>query len=180
MNPETIQRFEYIRTTFFPRWDRAHEWTVGDNHPNCGGFGYCDTEGKQIIVKPDSPHGRDVTLIHEITHAVTSIYHGKKWQSRLFHAALKAEEIGRNDLADEIRKDYKGYSDSNRSFKPTAAIVYNQVEDAVLSAQGKLSFEEVIESVSNGNGMTSKMLLTKYKKLRVAYDEALIVAMKIL
>lgn len=79
----------------------------------------------------------------------------------------KAEEIGRNDLADEIRKDYPAYSDHNRSFKPTAEIVYNRVEDAILSSHEKLSFE-------NGNGMTSKMLLLKYKKLRTMYDEALL------
>lgn len=171
MNPETIQRFEYIRTTFFPRWDHAHEWTIGDDHPCCTGYGYCDTEGKQIIVKPNSPHGQDVTMIHEIIHAVASIYHGKKWQRRMEKAAQKAVSLGLEELAYGIREECTGYRD--RSIKPTATMVYNQVEDAVLSSQGKLSFEDVIEFVANDNGMPSKMLLSRYKKLRIVYDEAL-------
>jgi hypothetical protein len=61
-------------------------------------------------------------------------------------AALRAEEIGRKDLADEIRKDYTAYSDPNRSFKPTAEMVYNQVEDAVRDTHGKHSFEDVTSS----------------------------------
>jgi len=88
-------------------------------------------------------------------------------------AALKAKEIGRKDLADEIKEDYKAYSYPDRSFKPTAGIVYNQVQDAVRDTYGKLSFEDVIEFVANGNGMTSEMLLSRYKKLRIVYDEAL-------
>jgi hypothetical protein len=170
MNPETEQRFDYIRTTFFPRWDRAHKWTVGDKHADCQGYGYCDTEGKQIIVKPDSPHGQDVTLIHEITHAVASIYHGKKWRRRMEKAAQKAESLRLRELADGIREECTDYRD--KCIKPTATMVYNQVEDAVRDKHGERSFEKVVEFVADSNGMTSKTLLAKYKRLRKVYHNA--------
>ena len=163
--------FETVRSIFFPRWDRLHKWLMQDIHPDCAGsaIGRCDETGKAIVVR----NGSQETLIHEIAHAVTNSDHGKKWQSRMEKAALRAEEIGRKDLADEIRKDYTAYSDPNRSFKPTAEIVYNQVENAILGTHGKLSFEDVIEFVANDSGMTSKLLLSKYNKLRSVYDEAL-------
>jgi hypothetical protein len=52
--------FEYIWSTYFPRWDEAHEWTLKTEHPDCVGHGYCDTDGKIIVVRKEvaATHGK--------------------------------------------------------------------------------------------------------------------------
>jgi hypothetical protein len=132
------EAFEYIRSTYFPQWDTARKWTMRNTHPDCVGFGLCDSKGKMIVVRNSPPGGPQVALIHEICHAVASIYHDKKWQRRMEMAALKAESIGDKELAAEIRKEYTAYFDPDRSMKPTAEMVYNQSEMPCLILIGLL------------------------------------------
>lgn len=86
--------FEFIRTTYFPRWDRAHEWTT-----EWGNAGH-DCKKKKIVTK----NGDRESMIHEICHVITSLSHGKRWQARMEQAAQKAESIGNAELAKGIRK----------------------------------------------------------------------------
>ncbi len=170
------RQFECMRTTYFSRWDRKHQWTFADHHPDCIGPGYCANEDKQIIVSSSdcSNCGMDidVAMIHEIAHAVTATYHDKKWQRRMEKAALKADSLGLKELAEGIRKDYIAYSDPERSCAYTAEVVYNQIEDAVRETQGEVSFEDIVRFVGNGDCMPSKQLLAKYKKARKVYENA--------
>ncbi len=75
--------FETVRSIFFPRWDKEHKWTMKEAHPECVGLGLCDDMGKRIIVRDKS----QVTLIHEIVHAVAASNHSKSgraaWKKRL-------------------------------------------------------------------------------------------------
>ena len=82
-------------------------------------------------------------------------------------AALKAEELGLNDLATQIRGEYAKYLDLALSFRPTAHLVYNSIEDAGIAG---LSFEGAVASTANAFGMTPHQLLAKYKKARTVYD----------
>jgi hypothetical protein len=163
----TTSRNDALIEAFFPRW---HKWSVGDSHPRCLGLGYCDTEGKRIIVSPDCPN-HDETLIHEICHAVASIRHDKKWQRRMEKAAQKAESIGLKDLAVAIRKDYTAYADPDRGMPVEAASIYMQVEDTVWN-HGKWSFEKVVEHVATKNGMIPERFKAKFKRLRTVYEQA--------
>ena len=106
-NPRAELNFESIRSIFFPKWDRKHEWILRDAHPGeCFGLGYCVSTGKIIVVTDDT----EGTLIHEIAHAVTHQGHGKKWQNRMEKAARKAEKAESSGfLAACIRKDYTTY-----------------------------------------------------------------------
>jgi len=103
MDKELPWAVERIRDKFFQRWDRKHERIVADEHPELTGDGRCDNKGKMIIIF--SLRNIDMMLIHEICHAVASIGHNKKWQSRMEKAALKAESLGQMELAREIRAD---------------------------------------------------------------------------
>jgi hypothetical protein len=99
--------FKWVKANFFPRWDRKGEWSVGASHPWKSGAGRCERENKRIIVRDWSPEiVQTERMIHEISHAVTTLNHGKRWQQRMELAALRAESIGREDLAAKIRDDY--------------------------------------------------------------------------
>ena len=163
------ESFEFIRSTFFPMWDRRHAWTFAEEHPDCRGFGLCDTDGKKIVVTPGHPHGDDVTMIHEICHAAASLGHAKKWQRRMEMAAQKAESLGLKDLADGIRKDYMAY---NNSLPISACFIYQRLEDDVHDTHGECSFEDAVAETAEYNGTTSEHLLAKFKRLRTVYDNA--------
>jgi hypothetical protein len=166
------REFDYIRSTYFPRWDRGHTWTLQEDHPECVGFGLCDYVGKAIIIRDDlHVLPAPVLLIHEIAHAVTYPGHGKKWQIRMEKAALKAESIGHDELAAELRKNYTAYSRPECK-KITADLIYMHMREAVFDAMGATSFEVVAGMVANDNGMTLAALLSKYKNLRSVYDKA--------
>jgi hypothetical protein len=169
------EAFERIRDVFFPQWDCSHEWTVevGCRGNSCLGRGYCDTEGKKILINLFliNSSDPDETLIHEICHAVASTYHGKKWQGRMEKAVLKAESLGNKELAEKIRKDYTAYSDPDKCLNLTANMVYTKVEDVAIETEW--SFEDVINFVADGYCMTSKQLLAKYKRLRTVYEKTM-------
>jgi hypothetical protein len=88
-------------------------------------------------------------------------------------AALKAESLGDKDSAAELRKDYAAFSDPNRCFTPAANIIYNQIADAVRDTHGTWSFKEIVRFAADGDGMTSAMIISKYRKLRSVYDRAM-------
>jgi hypothetical protein len=163
---ELIREFERIKSTYFPRWDKQHEWTIVEFHPECVGDGYCDSDNRQIVIA-SADLSMEHILIHEIAHAVTHDYHGKKWQRRMEKAALKAEELGQRELASDIRKDYIAYLDSSNPIIPKAQFIYNSIEDAGIAGQ---SFECAVASTANAFGMTPHKLLAKYKKAWTVYD----------
>jgi hypothetical protein len=114
---EKIRRddlFKWVKANFFPRWDRKGEWSVGASHPWKSGAGRCDREKKRIIVRDWSPEITETErMVHEISHALTSLDHGKRWQQRMELAALSALRIGREDIASKIREDYNCSDRSN-------------------------------------------------------------------
>jgi hypothetical protein len=132
---------------------------VADNHPECLGYGLCASSRKQIIINPGQ-QSLDVTMIHEIAHAVAQLGHGLRWQQRMEKAAQKADSIGRGELAAALREDYTAYSDPDRCWIIPAIAVYKQIEDAVFETRGERSFEEIVAFVANSVGLASSQLLT--------------------
>lgn len=99
--------FEYIRETFFPRWDRKREWNIKavQRLPDGAVKGFYDDVSKAILIpqwllskNQDWLHS---VLIHEISHCA-SIYHGKRFQKRYSKAGDEAKRIGRKLLANFI------------------------------------------------------------------------------
>lgn len=160
-----------IRSLFFPRWDKQHNWKV-TQRPAFRGNGCCDNVLKEIVINGSFDSSLDELMIHEISHAATHSYHGKKWQRRMEKAAIKADSIGREELATEIRKDYTAYSDPERCVTMSAGRIYDQVEDAVLDTGGKWSFEEIIEFIADDWGCKSEDLLKRYKRIRSVYNRS--------
>jgi hypothetical protein len=111
-------------------------------------------------------------MIHEIAHAVATLYHNKKWQRRMEKAALRAESLGLKELAAEIRQDYSAYSNPLLCIPTAGKVVYINVDDAVWETRGERSFEEVISLVADRDGFAFDAMLSKYKRLRQVYEKA--------
>jgi hypothetical protein len=86
-------------------------------------------------------------------------------------AAQKPETIGEFELSGEIRKEIKGYNDPE-NLRPTAAIIYQQIEDTVRDGSTVLPFEAVMDHIRRLYGMSRPDFLKKYKRVQRAFDAA--------
>ena len=163
------EAFQYVCKTFFPRW-KAQGWTAKLDL-SIGAFGYCDSESKRIKVGGVPPQD-DILhqiLIEEICHAVTTGAHGEQWQTRMEKAAQKAQEIGREDLAQMLRGRIK--SERNRPPLPKAADVYAKIREAVRENPA-VAYEYRINWVANFFRFSKEGLEKQFKLCRQAYEKA--------
>lgn len=165
------REFDYVRQTYFPRWDRKKEWKLQVLEDVDGAEGQCRYESKTIKIRYTVESRLRLLFIHEIAHAAASVGHDKKWQARMEKAAQKAETIGEFELSGEIRKEIEGYEDPE-NLRPTAAIIYQQIEDTVRDSSTGLPFEAVMDHIRRHYGMSRPDFLTKYKRVQRAFDSA--------
>lgn len=168
--------FYEIKTKYFPRWDLGNQWKASgallDQGKYPGYAGLCDHETKTIFVNPppdtDEDHIRCL-LIHEISHAVTDGYHGKKWEVRFLKAADIAEKLGQITTAQIIRHEVKVYSDNR--IKVTSQMIHEMIQGA-LADNHQATFEHVISQISYELGRTKSDLLKRYSSIeKVFYKE---------
>src|SRR5689334_12829708 len=95
-----------VRKTFFPRWN-ARRWKLRLDGRLQWYFGLCNRDKKIITLLeiPAEIEKLELLLVHEICHAVASIYHGRRWQRRMLKAAYRAERIGKSVLSAKLRAD---------------------------------------------------------------------------
>jgi hypothetical protein len=167
-----VNIFYNVRKEYFPRWDKINLWKVIDKVPVDTLKGQCDIDKKLIRINLSRAQNNtdiEVTLCHEICHAVTDAFHGKKWESRYNRIADKAETNGRRELAQLIRSEINSYKTSG--YRVTAGIVSNRIEDIIMESPG-MSFNDVIKYVADENGMASDDLLRRFPTaLKKAYNE---------
>jgi hypothetical protein len=164
-----LQRdFQQVRATFFPRWDRSASWKCRAFRDLHGAGGECNTDSKTVrsAVTVGDP---TLVLIHEICHAVGGNGHGKKWQSRMEKAATRAQDVGRPELAMQIRKEIREYQETPLT---TDADIYNQIDD-VLSAAPETSMTQVADEIRRtfGVSMSRKAFLFKYRRFKNEFAE---------
>ncbi len=101
-----LEEFKYVRETFFPGWDRNGHWRLVIEKDLDGAYGVCNQESKTIkVIESEDIGSLRTVLIHQIAHAITNCGHAKLWQLRMEKAARMAEQLGRKDLARDIRRD---------------------------------------------------------------------------
>jgi hypothetical protein len=166
-----LDEFEYVKRAFFPRWDRKKEWCFQLVDDLDGALGTCNTDSKAIQLTAVPRERLRELLIHEITHAVSSGRHGKKWQVRMEMAAKRAVSLQMENLAALLRKDIEAYQDPTRSYYVTAALVYSQISEAVILCP-EATFGQVIDWVRLQNGMSEQAFLERFKRARRVYDRA--------
>lgn len=172
MSDRLHDAFAYVRSTFFPLWDRDAEWTVSE----AGDLpvdGKSDERKKTIAVHvvADDDDELHFLLIHEICHAVATTGHGKKWLDRLMKAGDRARLLGREPLADLICNEVQRYARSERRLKVIAELIYNTIEDLVFY-NPSATYEAVIDTVALQFGFYRDELLDNYTRCQEVYDGA--------
>ena len=164
------KRLHKIQSQYFPRWDINHKYRIEKwDLPGAR----CDYKEKLIHV---SDINDELTIIHEICHAVTLLKgHGEKWQNRFLKTADMADTLGNSKLAEAIRIEVKRYHEQFKDYpelKMTAAFISGEICDAALDAPD-VSFEDIVRYVARENNMFAEELFKYYpKSLRRAFDNA--------
>ena len=188
MNKIVQREFEYVRKTFFPRWDRKGEWKIefsegpSDDHDF---IAWSNLSTKTIIIFrskcPVGDHLRAV-LIHEICHAITSrasqpLGHGEHWCNRMQDAAEIASRLRLIGVAKEISRDIYHWKVLHRRL---SNILYELIEDqatkteddffTVIDRVMPLAYED-LEGFYKPEPMTRRRFLRKYPFAEEAYQQ---------
>jgi hypothetical protein len=157
--------FVFVKTAFFPRWDKNESWRVQYSKTRkCQGR--ADDEAKTIIYGSGDPV---LVLAHEICHAVTNGGHGKKWIARYEKVAVRASRIGMAELSKQIREEIEQYR--GRPREDLATCIYEDIEDIILNSYETPTYKSVVGWVAWKNGTTRRELEKKYKRCRAAYEK---------
>jgi hypothetical protein len=163
------QQFREIKRLFFARWDRRDLWRVSRTSRRKV-HGRCDPERRviEIVVQHTDPDERDKLIIHEICHAVADGSHGKKWQSRMEKAAKTADDLGRQRLAQLLRKEVAGYQEEAGGASEHA---YNEIRDAVTD-HPDLTFPQIKRWLADQYGLLVSEVGISFRRARKVFDEA--------
>jgi len=163
------EQCEFVRTTFFPAWDRKREWRFARADELDGSMGRCDRDRKEISVW-NGIGGDHLTalLIHEVGHAATDDYHGKRWTDRMEKAAIQAQELCLGTVARLLREEINGYKDA---FPMTASMVYDRLELAVF-VNRSLTFTQIVELLRRDYGFTREQFLKRFRRAERVFEQA--------
>ena len=163
----TQNDYEYIRLTFFPRWDRKRQWVFKMvNDLPCGGV--CNYPTRTISLQPFSDKNIFYkTMIHEICHSCTKSNHGKNWQNRMLIAAKVASEKGLSDLSDMIIADVEMYQNACRDGHE---LFYETITDYVVE-NPDTTFDEMKKAIAGSLGIYPDGI-DEFKRSKKVFEEA--------
>lgn len=168
---ELKREYEYVRETFFPKWDRKHQWRIKRvwHLPLPAKY---DDEAKKILIQsiPEARDGLHTLLIHEISHCVGR-HHGKRFRNRLSRAKDKAEIIGRKTLAEKIGEGLSILEDPTPPYNRVPD-VYKRIYDKVFMSDRKISWPRLLREVSWDTGMYPKEFLKRFKRAQKTFLSA--------
>jgi len=148
------REFQQVRKTFFPRWDRAKVWKCRKVYDFYGAACCCfDTKEVKVSVVGDN---LTLVLIHEICHAVGGTGHEEKWQRRMEKVAVRAERVGRSELAAQIREEIQRYQEMPII---TAADVCSEIDVAIESLESEATLMQVAERVGHKFSISPEQVL---------------------
>lgn len=101
--------FEYGRNKFYPGWDKEKEWRMALKSDLKNLRAQCDKKNKTIWMEEMTSKRLEedeflLRIVHEIAHAMTSIYHNERFIKRLSKARERAGELGMT-LFEELLQD---------------------------------------------------------------------------
>lgn len=160
--------FREIKHLYFPRWDRDDRWRISTKSRRRV-HGHCDVERQviEIVVQHADPDKRDGLLIHEICHAVANGSHGKAWQRRMEIAARRADDLGRDGLAQWLRQEIVNYQEAPE----TTDEAYQSVQEW-LAHNPDLTLAQVKRSLADLYGMLVSEVGTTFKRSEKVYRAA--------
>jgi hypothetical protein len=163
------EHVEYIRQTFFPRWDRQRRWQIVQVDDLDGAQGRCD-RGSRTISILGSMTGDELLalLIHEIVHAVRNDYHGEAWLQGMEEAASRSDQNGAAGLAGVLRHQIADYRDG---FRVTATMLYGEIENCVID-QPQITFPQVVDFLRRDYGFSRDQFLRRFRRAKRVFKEA--------
>jgi hypothetical protein len=161
--------FGFVRKVFFPGWDRDHRWRV-KRVWHLPAHGRCDRASKNILLKDQLSQEDELyyLLIHEICHAISSPYHGRRWQERMMKASEKASKIGRRELAKMLDEEVKTHRQIPKNIDREA---YDFIYD-VVTASPYIKFNNLITRVAKEYGMYPREFRQRFKRCRKIFNQA--------
>jgi hypothetical protein len=161
--------FEYVRTSYFPRWDKHQKWGI-KRVWHLPAQGKCDRISKNILIKEISPEEGELhcILIHEICHASSSPYHGRRWQERMTKASERAEKTGHIKLSKLIDEEVKRYRQIPKNLNREA---YDFIYDTV-TAYPYIKFDKMVARVAKEYGMYPREFKRRFKRCRKIFWQA--------
>jgi hypothetical protein len=162
------QHFLQIKRLFFPRWDGHDRWRVSTKSRRTV-HGPCDPDRQviEIVVQHADSDERHRLIIHEISHAVADMSHGKKWQDRMEKAAKRADALGRQRLAQLLRDEIVGYRQAPTSLE----VVYNEIRDALTDCPDA-TFPQIKRWLANQYGLLLPEVCKKFRRAMKVYEDA--------
>lgn len=162
------QHFREIKCQFFPRWDRNERWRISPTSRRRV-QGHCDRERHmiEIVVQHIDPDKRDGLLIHEICHAVANGSHSKAWQRRMETAARRADDLGRDGLAQSLRQEIASYQEAEDATGEAYQIVQEW-----LAHEPDLTFAQVKRSLADHYGLLVTEVGTTFRRIGKVYRAA--------
>lgn len=164
--------FADLKRTYFPGWDKANEWKirVSPGLKDIFSAAELDSERKNINIVPEGFQSADrlrSALLFGICHAMLLDrgHKSKIFQRKVLQTIEKAQQIGQQSVADELRKELEYCL-----LKPPNRISFRRVilDAQDLLKQGPLYLDEVIASVAGGWGCDEDELLQRYPVLKKA------------
>ena len=161
--------FQYIRTTFFPDWDKGRRWQVVQVADLDGAQGRCERATKTISVLDGIEHDDlFALLIHEIAHAVSNDCHGERWLQRMEKAANRADQEGLPTVAALLRQQIAGYQDG---FRMTAEMMYGEIENCVVG-EPQVTLPQVVDFLRRDYGISRDQFLHRFRRVERVFEEA--------
>jgi len=170
LEKELQDGFQFIRKSFFPKWDKKNEWKARLN-PDEPGRGACNDATKTINIRRILPDKNVfyTLLVHEICHAVTHSSHlASRWKNRMAKASDRAIELGLTELGHSIEADVESY---RKAIIVTHRYVYAEIRDFV-SQFPDLSYEDVIGIIAKSIAVDPDELEKGCRRCRKVFDSA--------
>lgn len=121
----------------------------------------------EIAVQHADPDERDKLLVHEICHAVAHGGHGKVWMKRMEKAAKRADELGRQRLAQLLWEEIVNYQQSAEGLEQ----VYDTIRDWLVS-EPDLTLTQLKRSLANQYGLLLSEVSKTFRRLEKVFRDA--------
>jgi hypothetical protein len=120
----------------------------------------------EILFVSEDDDALDMLLIHEISHAVASLGHGKTWQRRLALAAATARKLGRVRLAELLDTEIDNYQNRGEGLPE----IYAEVRDALLY-NPDLTLTQIKRWLAQVHGLHVGEVCKVFRGLRTVYEK---------
>jgi len=175
-NEERVQEaYQYVRSTFFPRWDKMGEWIV-EVSPNLNiyeeflspcfkAFKSANSHNYKTRTLHTIPESEDqlyLMLIHIICDCIYGRKHNSNWCQRMYAASDTALRIGHDELFELIWREVDKYGKWNPNN------VYYLIKSAVYE-RPHASEESIVREVASKLRIGPKKLKRQNRYWKTVY-----------